>query len=421
MTQATSNPFSVKIRPPPPATAPSWVPPIGYFADVPMKNLPQDVTPAIYRETPTDTYAMTAPFGQWGGSAVLTDYSPLGAQVYYSAGHERSLIQANWQFTLICDFSTLTWSVANVPAQPNNLGVFVNGYAPDGSPYSSHSYLGLQEMPRAWGGGPKGSLASFFFAACPWDNRINLLDVSQAAYGNTQLATRQPQNVDPTKIRFAATGAGAGYFPIIEIDRTRQGWWAAAPGAIQYTLFISKSGDITQYPALGGSLLNAALVLCNSLNLLIAVDGGYEFGQYASSAYRTIHIRDLSTGAVTKSLTLGTVPSLCNGYDGGTLNLHCADKMGLQWNEQMRCIVGYDQSTTPPQIVTLSPPAGNAATGSWTWRTIPVAHWPNDVGGEATLQAAENDAWSKFRWVPALGAFVIGTARNRKPQVIRLS
>jgi hypothetical protein len=33
----------------------------------------------------------------------------------------------------------------------------------------------------------------------------------------------------------------------------------------------------------------------------------------------------------------------------------------------------------------------------------------------------ENYVWSKFRWVPSLQAFVYGSAKNRKPQIIRLA
>jgi hypothetical protein len=50
-----------------------------------------------------------------------------------------------------------------------------------------------------------------------------------------------------------------------------------------------------------------------------------------------------------------------------------------------------------------------------------VAHWSQDTGGQATLQSTQNAAWSKFRWVPSLHAFVYGTARNRKPQVVRIA
>lgn len=408
---------------------PAWVPPAGFFADVPMLNNPQDVIPAIYKHGANDSSAMNNPFTLWGGSAILRDYSVLGAQVYYSGGHEASYTLENVQFSLICDFSTLRWSTANVPAAPNLANTFKMGLAADGSAYAPHTYLGLQEMPSAWGGGPKGTLASFFWSAATgywvsgarlWENRINLLDVSKTGMGYSQLTTVQSQNIDPTKIRFSSTSQGGAY-PITVIDMERQGWWASTNGAINYLLFVHKNGTITQYPALGGNLANGALALCPSLNLLVAIDGGYSVGPNASNGHRTLHIRDLKTGAVTKSLTLGTVPSLVDGYDGSAATFNRPDVMGLQWVDELGCIVGFDQSSVPPSVVKLTPPSTNPATGSWTWSKVQVKHWPQDVNGQATLQTAVNNIWSKFRWVPSLQAFVYGTAKDRKPQIIKLS
>jgi hypothetical protein len=163
------------------------------------------------------------------------------------------------------------------------------------------------------------------------------------------------------------------------------------------------------------------MVLCDSLNLLVAIDGGYDAGSYASMAYRSLYIRNLSTGTVTNTTTTGPVPARGNGYDGSTGTYHRPDQMGLQWVEELGCIVGLDETTVPPTIVKLTPPASNPATGTWTWSTVPVAHWSQDTSGQATLQSTQNAAWSKFRWVPSLHAFVYGTARNRKPQVVRIA
>lgn len=431
MPQISSNPFSVRIQPAKLATkVPAWVPPAGFFADVPMLNDPEDITPAIYQNYPGDSYIMDNPFTLWGGSAILRDYSDLGAHVYYSGGHEASYALANVQFSLICDFSTLRWSVANLPLAPNIANTFIKGLAADGTPYNPHTYLGIQEVPRAWGGGEKGSLASFFWSgataklnpepATRMENRINILDVSRVQLGYSQLTTRQPQNIDPTKVRFSATSEGGNY-PITEIDMARQGWWVSTNGTVDYLLFVAKSGTITQYPALGGNLINGALALCPSLNLLVAIDGGYSVGPNANNAHRTLHVRDLATGTSTKIRTLGTVPSLVDGYDGSVATFHRPDVMGLQWVEELGCIVGFDQSSVPPSVVKLSPPANKAATESWTWSKVPVQHWPGDAHGQATLQTALNNIWSKFRWVPSLQAFVYGTAKNRKPQIIKLS
>jgi hypothetical protein len=420
-TVVAATPAPVVATPAPTDTAtglPAWVPPVAYFADVPMVNNPQDVLPGIYSG---DSSAMDGPFILWGGSAVLRDYSALGAQVYYSGGHESSAGQANVQLSLICDFSTLTWSTANVPKQANASGTFVNGYSTnDGTPYTPHTYLGLQEFPKAWGGGAKGSLISFFWAGSTYTNRINVLDVSATTNGYTQLATRQPQNIDPTQIRFTPT-TGGGNYPITVMDSARKGWWVAVDGTVSYTLFVSSTGDITQYPALGGNFANGSMVLCNSLNLLIGIDGGYDSGPYAGSAYRALYIRDLSSGVVTQSQTAGTVPSHTTGYDGTPNAYHRPDSMGLQWVDELGCIVGLDESTVPPTIVKLTPPASNPATGTWTWSTVPVSHWSQDPNGQPTLQSSQNAVWSKFRWVPSLHAFVYATAKNRKPQVVRIA
>jgi hypothetical protein len=415
MAQLISNPFKVEIQFPRPAGAiPPWVPPAGYFADVPMLNNPSDVTPAIYAN---DSFGTDSHFIMWGGSAILRDFSPLGAQVYYSGGHEASKGLPNIQGSLICDFSTLLWSSANVPAAANASESFgTDGLAPDGTPYTPHTYLGLQELPAAWGGGPRGSLISFFWAGAPFTNRINILDVSMKARGYSQLATRQSENADPSRIRFSRLSVDGGSFPITVIDIARQGWWAATTGTVDYTLFISKSGEVRQHPALGGNLASGTMLLCPSLNLLIAIDGGYVSG----AGHRSMHFRDLNSGAVTRSSTLGPVPALTIGYNGVPNTFHTPDSLGLQWVEELGCVVGFDQEASPPVVVKLTPPAANPATASWTWSTVAVRHWPQDAAGQATLQTARNKVWSKFRWVPSLQAFVYGTANNRKPQVIKL-
>jgi hypothetical protein len=97
------------------------------------------------------------------------------------------------------------------------------------------------------------------------------------------------------------------------------------------------------------------------------------------------------------------------------------DVMGLQWVDELGCVVGFDQSATPPAIIKLTPPTSNPATGTWTWSTVPVRHWDQDSAGQPALQTSMNNVWSKFRWVPSLQAFVYGTSRDRKPQVIRIA
>ena len=222
-------------------------------------------------------------------------------------------------------------------------------------------------------------------------------------------------------IRFSQQSADSGTYPITVMDNVRQGWWAAPTGSADYTLFVGKTGEIRQYPALGGNLANGALVLCTSLDLLVAIDGGYASGPNAGNGFRALYIRDLKTGTMTRTTTTGTVPSVANGYDGSVGTFRRPDTMGLQWVEELGCVVGLDQSVSPPVVVKLTPPASNPATATWTWSTVAsLRHSPTDSGGQANLQVAQNGVWSKFRWVPSLQAFVYGTAKDRKPQVIKI-
>jgi hypothetical protein len=403
----------------------SWVPPVGYFADVPMTNTVQSQTPSIYSSGDTN-----APFTYWTGSAVLADYSALGAQVYYGAGHETAGGQPNIQMSIVLDFSTLTWAIRNVPAAVNNLNAFSpgdgTGYAPDHTPYAGHTYMGLQEFPHAWGGAVNGSLVSFFIAGSDWPNRANVLDVSQATHGYSQLVTTQAQNAQPTKISFSANGGAAGgTYPTTAIDRVRQGWWLnAMGGTIDYLLFCAKNGTITQYPALNGNMQDGAMVLCDSLDLLVAIDGGYDSGPNAGSSYRTLCIRNLTTGTYTTASATGPVPATTYGYESpppSAPNYHRPVILGLQWVPSLGCMVGLDDTVSPPNVVKLTPPSSNPATAPWTWSVATVAHWSaGDPSGNTVLRGTTNGALGKFRYVPTLGAFVYCVSNSTKPQVIKL-
>jgi hypothetical protein len=404
-----------------PATGiPAWVPPAGHFADVPMTNTPQSVTPAIY----AGSGAMQDVIDHWDGSAWLRDFSELGAQCIWGAGHESAGGQPNIQTTLVCDFSSLTWYARNVPAAANASNTFPDpvGLAPDGTPYAGHTYLGIQEMPATWGGAQQGSLLSFFTAGSGLANYVNKMDVSQALHGYSRIVTSQPQNAQPTKISFAANGGAAGgVYPATTQDEANQGWWLnAMTGTISYLLFMSKTGAITQYPALGGNMQDGAMTLCESLGLLVAIDGGYSSGPNAGSAYRKLYIRKLATSAYTEATTIGTVPALTGGYDGNGLNYHRPSVLGLQWVASLGCMVGLDDTVTPPAVIKLTPPATAPETGQWTWSTTPVSHWSADSTGSATLRNCTNGVFSKFRYIPTLGAFVYIAASSVKPQVIKL-
>lgn len=426
MVQTTSNPFKIEIKLAPKAQqgVPAWVPPAGYFADVPMTNMPNDVTPAIYAG---DSWAMRGPFDIWGGSAILRDFSPLGAQVYYSGGHENSAAQVQVGFTLVCDFSSLTWSVRNVPSKANPTNTFsTEGLAPDGQAYCFHTYQGLQEFPASWGGGPQGTLLAFLRDTAS-GKVVTQCDVSKAVLGYSTMATRQTQNELVDRIRFSAHSAGGTRVSSV-MDEVRQGWWLACDMTVDYTLFLHRSGQVTQYPALGGNSQDSAIVLVPSGNILMVLDGGYDETNvdYGGKSYRRMYMQDLTkpwTDSHVVNTTIGVVPTGSQGYDsaGAATAYHAPGLMGLQWVEELGCIVGIDTQLSPPKIWKLTPTdAKNMMGAPWQWSEAVLKHWPSDANGQIGLQPVVNNAWSKFRWVPSLHAFVYGSAADRKPQVIKL-
>ena len=404
----------------------SWVPPVGYFADVPMTNLANSQAPAIYAG---DSFAVRSPFLTYGGSAIISDFSTLGAQAFYTGGHESSSAQTNSSMVLLCDFSSLTWFARNVPLQANpaNTGDN-NGRFPDGSYYCFHTYCGLQNFPAAWGGGTSGSLIAIGRDVYSPDGKaITVADVSYPTVGYSSMVTNQFENALTTRLRWNATSAGLNQ-PTSDIDVGRQGWWVAeARGTVSYTLFIHKSGLVTQHKGLNGNMADGTLFYIESAKLLVAVDGGYETGP----EYRRLYIRDTLTPHPTDSndiwynTTTGTVPG-ANGprldQYGATTYYHGPAYLGLQWVEELGAAFGLDNQVSPPRVVKLTPPAsGDWKTTPWVWSAITLQHWASDTSGYATLRPVrDSGAFSKFRWVPTLHAFVYCVDADVKPQVIRI-
>lgn len=385
-----------------------------------MRNTPFDVTPAIY--TSND---MASAYDNWGGSAILKDYSPLGAQVLHSAGHEAAAGLPNVQYALICDFSTLLYSVANVPVAPNpgNTAAIPSGNFPDGTPYSGHSYLGLQEFPAAWGGGPKGSLMSFSIAGSPFQDRARSLDVSKPIGGYGVI---DKTDIGGISNKVGATTPDGGTYPTTTIDYKREGWWLDDfSQQRQSTIFLSKTGAVTLVPPVHGNMSDGCIVVCHSLDLLVAASGGYMSRPFNNPSSRQLRIRDLASGTVSSVDTTGVYPSLSIGYDSdpNAKPVYLAlSKLGMQWVDKLGMMVGFDQVTTPPRVVTLTPGA-DPKVNAWTWGFMTVKHWDQgDASGQPNLVAPErNNIWSRFRFVDALDAFVLASDSHHKPQVIRLA
>lgn len=408
----------------------SWVPPSGYFADVPMTNYPVDIRPAVYAG---EGFAMRAPFLTYGGSAVLRDFSALGAQAFYSGGHETSAGQTQVGLVVLCDFSSLTWYVRNVPLNANPANTSDDeGRYPDNSYYCFHTYDGLQEFPAAWGGGPLGTLAAIGRDVYnPAGKAITLANVSYASSaGYATMATNTPGSPVPTRLRWGTNSTSMNQ-PTSAPDIARQGWWVVdSRGANNYSLFIHKSGLATQHKPINSNLDNGQLLYIESKGLLVALTGGYTSAS-PTAAYKTLWIRDTYNPHPTDSddfyyatATGGDSLFLSDGYDNdGVNNYHGPAFGGIQWVEELQAAYGfdYDPDTSTSRIVKLSPPAsGDWKTGVWTWSILPLQHWAaGDPNGRTFIEKGTGSPFSRFRWVPALHAFVYTADGDRKPQVFK--
>lgn len=407
-----------------PSGIPAWVPPSGYFADVPMTNNAQDVMPSIYSAGSAQDI-----FDHYSGSALLANKGALGSQVYYGAGHETTSGQANIQVAFRIDFSTLTWTASNHPVTVNPSSAFndATAFAADGTCYAPHTYLNLQPFPTTFGGSddkfvmmcwPGGQA---MVSGIPFNNQVVAIDTAQAVGGYAKIATTQSQNSVPAKMSYSANGGNSSStYAMTAIDTVRQGWWTSPySGGADYTLFVSKTGAITQYPAVGGNNATAGMAVCTSLDLLVNIDGGAPAN---GNAYRTLTIMNMTTGVKTTSQVLGTVPAQGDDPYSPGREYHHMTSLGLHWVEELGAIFGldmFDKSTAT--IVKLTPPSSNPATGQWTWSTVPVQHWSaGDPTGNATLRTHVNCANSKFRWNPKLQAFVYCLYATSKPQIIKL-
>ena len=148
-----SPPITVTVSaaaPPPQQTAglPSWVPPPGYFGNIPFTNTADSVMPAFTTASSADPV-----FTFWNGAIYVPEYSTFGAMAYHGAGHGTVL-----DGVFLADLTSLTWRFVNGSTQlwsETNFDQY--GMRPDGSVFAPHMYQGCQRMPVAWGGRGGGS------------------------------------------------------------------------------------------------------------------------------------------------------------------------------------------------------------------------------------------------------------------------
>jgi hypothetical protein len=275
-----------------PTIQPAWVPPAGYFADIPTVNTPQAATPELY--LPYGRWARDT-YERWSGGAYIADYGTLGATAIFGGGHEATKGAAHMQGVVLLDYGTLMYQAKSIP--PNvNVELFNDGFDgqyPDGSYYRAHIYMGMAPIPKAWGTTQGGGFVHFAQAGSGYPNKTLVYDMAYDKGGYSSLTP---------VIDFSRNGSlTRGAFTFCTIDHIRQGWWVWSQNGNDRSCFINKDGIVTyRTPSLGGGYNSKACAFhIPERDVIVHLQGGMYQGAVKGNAFNDITIFDPKTNSST--------------------------------------------------------------------------------------------------------------------------
>ena len=399
-----------------PADLPSSVPQPGTFAEFTL-NTPLDAGPG----------AQSMMLSHWAGGAMIDDYSARGGVAYF--GGREHFTYPDRGGVLVLDIAARRYEMRCVPAR----GPHMSGpggaptddwgaYVDDGSPQRTHTYNSIQQMPAAWGGGPRGSMVIVSHSggtsvtrkgegyAATWK-----FDLSKAVDGHSKL----------TGTRLYDYGGGPATLndaPCTGIDYQRKGWWSkprTGSGHGGRLCFTSHTGEITCYPA---PLLEHNWGIMHKFDdedLLVllteTLGGGVR-----------VTIPPDKPGAGWKSVK----EKLPSPLPVPAKNFPFLGYMGPRWcpHPNVLAFVGLDyfnviDSTHVLIWMLTPPPVGKRLTDEWVWSTEIVASADgskiNIKGDSASVQGI----WGKLVYCPhpQVRSLVWTRDVNAKGQLIRLS
>jgi hypothetical protein len=320
----------------------------------------------------------------YGSGCFVESYSAAGAWVVAgTGGHGGAAMYGQ----LVFDFTTARWSyvhnangLANrtgslSSSEMNSNGEVTIGGVSGGMPAPAHVYGKLIEQPKAFGGGPKGSLLMvnglyMDQAAMIGSNYAHSLDLSTALWTRYTSNTRSSVYKSYPAPWHDAQAAydpvtGRIYDPPVQLAAVTQLPFidlATRQWAVQN---ISQQPPGSQY----GHFVDV------SRRLLVFLNDG------ALRAY------DLRTFALVTLATSGPVPSHRN-----------------RWTYYPVDGCWYSYSGRGQQIDRLQPPnAGAGGSGIWTFSTVTISG--ATLPAQANMTGAGNSHYTRFFYVPALQCF----------------
>lgn len=416
--------------PTPDPSLPSFVPAPGTFAEFTLNK-------------PSDVGGYVAMLANWTGGAFVDDYGAMGAAVYHGGGEHFSYPDKGGVLALDC--AERKYAMRCVPTITTHMGVAIGptgpagsltnawgAYADDGYPESKHTYNSLAQFPRAWGGGPMGSLVRVSHSGgdqnpigqwpgLPPTNSYGLaatwaFDLSQERDGCRRLTGDQTYDFGSGTPAVVDDAVGTG------LDWLREGWWSFArtgSGHGDRMVFTHKDGKI-EPPGTSAIALNwGRLHHFADDDTLVAIATG---------------INICHPGPTNPWKTITTVASAADQADWTATQAYLGYP-GFQWCSILNCWVGVyakrlvnadgSPNLSAIQVWKIIPP--DTAAKRWTdpWyverETVISADGSQiDMGTDHAVNAGNGTSYGKLVECKALRSLV-WTRRIDKPgQLIRL-
>jgi hypothetical protein len=307
-------------------------------------------------------------------------------------------------------------------------------YLNNKSPQSKHTYNGIQEMPSAWGGGPKGSLMRVSHSGGKTNTQP---DGDKQGYAATyRYDLSQEFHTGPDTAIHRITGNSTYTYngttishlndaPNSCVDYERQGWWCkprqGTPSLGQRLSFTDKDGNITSYTSPLKDTDYGQMYVFEDEDLLVHI---------AHEIWMTVRPPSPAAGWV-RATQDPPATSSEHPSKGGTKPA-VVGYMGMRWcsHPNYNCFIGISMhdriDDTHVKIWILTPPpVGQRKTGSWTWSYEIITSGDGSIM-RAGVAAGDDAAviqgsFGKLFYCPPLKSLVWTRRQDAKGQLIRLA
>ncbi|MCL4721021.1 MAG: hypothetical protein KJ041_03515, partial [Gammaproteobacteria bacterium] len=323
---------------------------------------------------------------EWSSGAYAANLGQYGSLLVWGGGHGQYLGNEVYRF----DIASGNWSRLTEPTSSFSLD-YSNSELANGVPMSMHSGSMLEYDP-ATSRFLKLTSASDHVYGEKGTGTVHMLDVNTRAWSRAQKLPGHSGAMNATSTAY---------------DPTRKVVWLHpnySAGSAVFSYFSPASGTWTA----AGTQNNMADV---GIYGAMAVDPTRDIAVLLDtySSRDAIYVYALSEAIASKT---GPYSITVTGAGGAKVPSALKTRAAFQWDSVNKVFVGWG---TGSSVWTLTPPSSSWKTGTWTWKNVTAA------SGSASPQANSNGTFGRFRYVPALAAFIVVNDINSPVYMYKLS